>query len=810
MWSILRVSLLCVLSLMGGFLPQTAKGDESRPAASFFDSRVAPLLAGRCLGCHNSQDKKGGLDLSKSVTAIAGGESGKVLEPGNPDASLMWEKVSANEMPPRKPLQAEEKAILKQWIQDGAKWVTDPIDPFRYTTENRAGYDWWSLQPVVRLALPSVKTVQWPRNEIDYFILAKLEANKLTPASEADRRIYIRRLSFDLLGLPPSSADVEAFVADAAPDAYEKLVARYLDSPAYGERWARHWLDVVRFGESQGFERDRFRPNSWRYRDWVVWALNSDLPYDEFIRRQLAGDVIAPEDPLSIVATGYLVAAPWDEVGQAQQSAAMRAVVREDELEDIIGTTTQTFLGLTANCARCHDHKFDPVRQREYYQLAAMLGGVRHGERESLSGSGRAVVQTRLEELASRSKPLIEAISALEIPVREKLQAERQARKKELTSQENAATDPVTIDQIVMALTPPQRLQRFELVRRLTQLESEIRLLSGGPTYAVVPRQPEPTFLLTRGNPAKRADEVAPGAIKSLEAGGRELLLPKDTAESARRLELANWITHAQNPLTARVLVNRLWHYHFGIGIVDTPNDFGFNGARPTHPELLDWLASELVRQRWSMKSLHRVIVLSATYRQSAEINPAGRSRDAENRLYWRKSPLRLEAEALRDAVLAVSGELNPAMGGPGYQDFTTFTANSQFYLAIDPTGYAVQRRSLYRTWIRSGRNPLLDVLDCPDPSSASPKRAVTTTPLQALALLNNPFMLRMSARLAERIQTAGIVDASAQVVSAYEFVLQRAPTAVELEPATQFVKQHGLSSFTRVLFNSNEFLYVD
>jgi cytochrome c553 len=788
----------CIFWYLIVLLASLSAGDTqaAEPTAeqTAFDSRVAPLFASRCLTCHNTPEKKGGLDLSNSTKAFAGGKAGKLLEPGKPEDSLLWEKISSDAMPPKKPLSAAEKAILKQWIADGAKWGSDPIDLFRYTTDSRAGSDWWSLKPVVRRDLPAVKLVGWPRNEIDHFILAKLEANRLTPAAEADRRTYIRRLSFDLLGLPPSAEEVTAFIADQASDAYEKLVTRFLDSPAYGERWARHWLDVVRFGESQGFERDRLRPNSWRYRDWVVWALNRDLPYDEFVRQQLAGDVLAPDDPLSVVATGYLVAAPWDETGQVQQSTAMRAIVRQDELEDIIGTTTQTFLGLTANCARCHNHKFDPVLQTEYYQLAAALGGVRHGERESLSSHGHTLVESRQIELTARAKPLQDAILTLA----------GQA------GGPNDAVDAAALAKILAAFTPKQRQSCLDQVWRLTQVEAELRLLAGGNTYAVVPRQPEATYVLTRGNPAIPADVVAPGGIKSLGKDSREFLLPEAAPEADRRLGLAKWITNPENPLTARVIANRLWHYHFGLGIVDTPNDFGFNGARPTHPELLDWLASELIRQRWSLKSLHRTIVLSATYRQSPAINPAGRVLDAENRWHWRKTPLRLEAEALRDTVLSVAGELNPTMGGPGFQDFTTFTANSQFYVAIDPVGYAFQRRSLYRTWIRSGRNPLLDTLDCPDPSTASPKRAVTTTPLQALALLNNPFMLRMAERLAERIQLGVAGDLTAQVQLAYQFALQRPAVTTEVELGVQFVKQHGLPALARVLLNCNEFLYID
>lgn len=1005
-----------LFALLCGLCWDPASTSAAEPTADDqFETQVAPLLAARCLTCHGTQEPKGELDLSQRATALKGGESGPAIEPGKLDESLLWEKVSADEMPPKKPLKAEEKAILKAWLLAGAKWGTDPIDPLRYTSDNRAGYDWWSLKPVQRPALPAVKNTAWPRNGIDHFILSKLDARGLGPAPEADRRTYIRRLCFDLLGLPPSPQEVAAFEADQAPDAYEQLVQRYLDSPAYGERWARHWLDIVRYGESQGFERDKLRPHSWRYRDWVVWALNRDMPYAEFVRLQIAGDVIAPDDPLAVVATGYLVAAPWDEVGQSQQSAAMRAVVRQDELEDVVGTTAQTFLGLTANCARCHDHKFDPISQREYYQLVASLGGVRHGERESLSSGGRASTQDRIQELDTHRKQLATALAALETPVREKIRAadsrqpppevpvptpiarwdfdgdlqdsigtlhgtasgtakveqgrlildgqqsyvataplskpltaktleawvkvgnlkqqgggvftvqylnggtfdslvfaEREPGKwfpgsdgfqrsvdlseaevetvadhefvqltvvyqadqtvmmyrngrpygrpykassiptfeagkaqvvfgmrhapaggnrmlvgeieraqlydHALTPQEVAASagiapslsDEIPIETIVSQMTAPQRTQRQFLVQKLTQIEAEQRLLQGGPTYAVVPRQPEATHVLSRGNPATPAEEVAPRGIHALGDFCREFDVTRDAPESDRRIRLANWITDERNPLTARVIVNRLWHYHFGVGIVDTPNDFGFNGTRPSHPELLDWLASELTAQRGSLKALHRAIVLSATYRQGAQFNAQAHAVDADNRLLWRKNPVRLEAEAVRDAVLSVTGELNLTMGGPSYQDFKTFTSNSQFYEQIDPVGYALQRRSLYRMWVRSGRNTLLDVLDCPDPSTTAPKRAVTTTPLQALALLNNAFLLRMCDKLAEHIQHEPDLPPAAQVEKAYHLTFQRAPTDDEQRIATRFVAEHGLSALARVLFNSNEFLYVD
>lgn len=705
-----------------------AAGDDS--AASFAE-QIAPLLARHCLECHNASDQKGGLDLTRAEGLAAGGDSGPAIVPGNADASLLWQRVAADEMPPprktpaagRAPLTAIEKTALRHWIAAGAAWSGGPLDPLAFSSDRRAGTDWWSLRPVAAVQPPPVRQHGATINAIDAFVLARLEAAGLSLSPPASRAALIRRLSFDLIGLPPSPEEVEAFVGDDSQQAYENLVERLLASPHYGERWARHWLDVVRFAESQGFERDRLRPNAWPYRDWVVAALNDDMPYDEFLRRQIAGDALWPDDPTALVATGFLVAGPWDEVGQTQQSEAMKAVVRQDELEDLVGVTAQTCLGLTIHCARCHDHKFDPVSQTDYYRFAAALSGVRHGERKTSAVPGS---------------------------------------------------------------------------------------FAGGVVYAVTPRQPEPTHVLRRGDTRQPGEMVAAGGVKAVASPRADFGLPPDAPESMRRIKLAAWIASPENPLTGRVIVNRLWQYHFGVGLVDTPNDFGFNGGRPSHPELLDWLAAELTRNRWSLKHVHRTIVLSAAYRQAATFQADAARLDAGNLLLWRKTPLRLEAEELRDAVLTVSGELNRTVGGPGYQDFRTFTNNSQFYEVFDAEGFAFQRRSLYRTCIRSGTSPLLDVLDCPDPSATAPTRAVTTTPLQALALMNDSFMLRMADRFAERLRTESGTDVSAQVDRAYRLAFARAARPDERAMAAEFVSQYGLAALCRVIFNANEFLYVE
>jgi hypothetical protein len=714
---------LCVRSPGGA-----AQAPNDPRTADHFDKKIAPLLAARCLDCHGGSKPRGGLDLSRRKAAREGGKSGQAIVPGNAAASLLWKHVQAGKMPPKKPLAAEEKRLLKEWIDGGAAWGSDPIDPFRFTSARRGGYDWWSLQPVVRPALPKVKQAAWARNGVDHFILAKLEEKGLAPSPEADRPTLIRRLSFNLTGLPPTPEEVTAFVQDPGPDAYECLVDRLLASPQYGERWARHWLDVARFGESNGFEHDELRRNAWPYRDWVIQALNRDLPFDQFARLQLAGDVLLPGDAEGVVATGFLVAGGYDSVGQQQQSQAMKAVVRQDELEDLVGTVGQAFLGLTVQCARCHDHKFDAVRQEEYYRLTAALGGVRHGEREvTPPGGGKARRENR------------------------------------------------------------QRV------------------------YAVVPRPPGETHVLLRGNPARKGKAVTPGGVAALGGPPADFGLTGAAGDAERRRKLAEWVTHPKNPLFARVLVNRLWHHHFGKGLVDTPNDFGFNGGRPSHPQLLDWLTDELARQRFSLKALHRLLVRSAAYRQSSRWDPVAARVDAGNRLLWRMSPRRLEAEAVRDAMLAVAGQLNRAMGGPGFQDFRlTVRGGTYHYEPADRAGPESRRRSVYRTWARSGRSPLLDSLDCPDPSTATHKRSVTTTPLQALTLLNSAFALRTAERFAARIQREAGGDVGRQLERAYRLAYGRPPTGEEAAAARPVVRAHGLRIVCRALLNSNEFLYVD
>ena len=646
--------------------------------------------------------------------------------------------IVSGEMPrKRPPLSAQDQQSLRQWIQRGAGWPVREINRFSTSTDRRAGHDWWSLQPLRKPPVLPVSNSKWVRNEIDTFVLAKLEAEKLAPAAEADRRTLARRLSFDLLGLPPRPEQVAEFDQSADPRAYETLVDQLLSSPHYGEHWARHWLDVVRFGESQGYERNHIRENAWRYRDWVIESLNQNQPYDEFVRRQIAGDVLYPDDLGALIATGFHVVGPWDMVAEFEGSASMKVAARHDHMEEMVGTVGQAFLGLTLNCCRCHDHKFDPLPQTDYYRMAALLGGIHQ------------------------------------------LQKER--------------------SEIKLAPLPNQPGTReFQGVAHVPDV-----------------RQPAATFLFARGDYRQPRDLVVPAGLSILEPSGlsADWKLGLNASDAERRKQLALWLTAPHNPLTARVFVNRVWYSQFGEGLVDTPSDFGINGGRPSHPELLDWLAATFIESGYDIKQLHRLILTSATWRQSSQVakTSAAIERDAENRWLWRGNRRRLEGESVRDAMLVVSGALNDPLGGASFRDVKVeLKTNHEF---TDPTNEfspATCRRSIYRLWARSGGLPLLESLDCPDPTVMSPKRALTTTPLQALSLLHNRWVVQAAERFADRIkQDAGEVPV-AQVERAYQLAYARVPSERERALAIQFVEAQGLKALCLTLFNTNEFLFVD
>ncbi|MBI2825312.1 MAG: PSD1 domain-containing protein [Planctomycetia bacterium] len=690
-------------------------------AAALFRQSVVPVLERRCVSCHSGEHAKGGLGLESREKALAGGDSGPAIVPDKPGESLLVDHISGEkpEMPKEgPPLAAAEVAAIRRWIEGGAYWP-DGVK----LVDKKAPGPWWSLEPLVRRPAPAIES-PWIRTPIDAFVLAKLDEHGLRRAPAADRRTLLRRLSFDLVGLPPEPAEVEAFLSDEAPDAYERQVDRLLASPRYGERWGRHWLDVVHYGESHGYDKDKPRANAWPYRDYVIAAFNSDKRYSRFVLEQLAGDVLFPDDPQATVATGFVAAGPWDFVGHTElrEGTVDKAIARSNDRDDMVMTAMSTFVSMTVHCARCHNHKFDPIAQQDYYRLQAVFGGVDRADRPYRGADGT-----------------------------EKL------------------------------------------------------------VYALKSIEPRPVYVLARGDVKAPGEPASPGALECVKGLPREFALADAANEGSRRAALARWIADPANVLARRSIVNRVWHYHFGAGLVDTPNDFGRMGSPPSHPELLDWLAVEFLEQGESLKKLHKLIVTSNVYRQASTGDAENEKRDAGNRYLWRANRRRLDAEAIRDAVLATSGKLDLTMGGPSVRQFAFKDDHSPVYdyARFDVDDPAAWRRSVYRFIVRSVPDPLMECLDCPDPSLLAPKRNTTLTALQALALMNNALFVRQAEHFAARVREMS-ADPASQIDAAYRLALARPPRAEEAQWLTEYAARHGLANACRLIFNSNEFVFVD
>lgn len=979
-----------------------------------FESQIRPLLKAHCVKCHGPTKQAGGLRLNARAFALRGGDSGPIVVAANSGKSLLWQRLVSHDdnerMPPEgQPLPTAEQERFKKWIDAGANWPE--------TEEDRAAaqdqrLEHWAWQPLREYTPPtSALSHDSIKNEVDLFLIAKLNELGLTYSPEADRRTLMRRLSFDLLGLPPTPEQIREFEADRDPQAYEHLVDRLLDSPHYGERAAQHWLDIAHYADTHGFERDQIREHAWRYRDWVIEAFNRDMRFDDFVRKQIAGDAINSNDPQSVIATGFLSAGPWDFVGQAETpSPILKRLARADDLDDMVTQVMAATMGMTINCARCHDHKLDPITQREYYAMCAVFAGTKRGNRAistaaeqqgndtkaalikeihelkqqigaltakgwSLAdivgggnglgtgkigagidpGSGQVIQEPRgfLEgamtgRFVQSPLPIVDGVAipdgqstelvisstglkAVGLP-RTSGKAWDAIRNGPVNSQFSTKLDGVdytdgvhkllslhansliTFDLSELPVIPSQpdatKLLRslrggvgyfgqtpkagasvFILIDGHTQFTREaigrgdglltidlaipatarfltlvatdngndishdqvcfadVRIEPAGETatenakeveaqaamlkqqldqltmrlnslpdvdrvYAVQSETPPKVSLLARGDTEQPLEEVQPGAVKCI-AGLKNFELAESASDFQRRQQLANWITDDSNPLMPRVIVNRLWQQHFGVGLVATPSDFGMGGAAPSHPELLDWLAVEFKKRHYSIKAMHRLICNSAAYRQQSTLkfDSAAHNQaiaiDASNRWLWRQNPRKLDAESLRDAVLAVSGQLDPKMFGPGFRDFDYKEEYAPVYTYVTKADQSLLRRSIYRFRVRTTPNPLLMVLDCPNPANLTPTRNTTTTALQSLALLNHEFLLQQAESFATRLEQTDR-DALSQVKHAWQLAFGREPLANEREAALQLIAKHGLTTFCRYLLNANEFVSID
>ena len=782
-------ALLLALNLTGVGAGPTADG-------GWFRERIAPVLGRRCVHCHDAATAKGGLNLSTAAGLLQGGESGPAVVPGEPEESLLWAMIEgeAPAMPIQgPPLTATELADLRTWIEQGASWP----EGFVLADLRWEGQRWWAFEPLVRPSVPPVRTSGWARNPIDRFILAALEGRGLAPAPEADRRTLIRRLTFDLIGLPPTPEEIEAFVGDEDPLAYEKLVDRLLASPHHGERWGRHWLDQVHYGDTHGYDKDKRRDHAWPYRDYVIRAFNEDRPYGQFVREQVAGDLLEPGEFQGIAATGFLAAGPWDFVGHVElrEGTVDKKKAQTLDRDDILSSTMATFVSLTVHCARCHDHKFDPIRQSDYYGLQAVFAGLDRGDR-SWEPPEQAV---RRQALTQRREELRQAMESLGRQPSEELSSSSSSSSARGVAGRN---EPGETDH-----------RRAMVEQALADVERELAALPPPQrVYGVLPRPPRPIWELRRGDVEQPGAEAHPGALACVAGLPSRFALDQPENEGTRRVALAEWLTAPENVLTWRSIANRLWVHHFGRGIVQTPNDFGRNGVRPTHPELLDWLAVELRDGGQSLKTLHRSIVTSAVYRQDSRSRPDAERIDADNRFLWRQNRRRLEAEAIRDSVLAVCGTLDRTMGGPGFDLFRFKDDHSPVYDHTDPAVFdnpQVHRRTVYRFTVRSVPNPFLEALDCADPNLNTPVRMETLTALQALVLLNDRFMVRQAAELARWIE-AQDHPRRHPLDTLFLRALGRPPRSDERAAVADYATRHGLAHACRLIMNTNEFLFID
>jgi hypothetical protein len=818
-----------------------ANDEQAAQRLAHFESEIRPVLISKCIQCHGAKKQEGGLRLDSAEALLSGGDSGAAIEIGKPQASVLMEalRYESFEMPPTGQLSARTIAQFEKWIASGAQWPEHSAvlreESGAIAEEDR---QWWAFQPVVKHPVPEVQLASWPRNDIDRFVLKKMEEAQLTPAPMAEQTVLVRRLYFDLLGLPPTPAEVADYLLDDRPDAWEQLVQRLLNDPRYGEHWARHWLDLVRYSESDGWNQDAYRPEIWRYRDYVVNAFNSDKPYPEFVLEQLAGDELSSDDPQPRIAAGFLRLGIY-EYNQRDARGHWNDIM--NEMTDVCG---DVFLGLSMACARCHDHKFDPLPQRDYFKLRAFFEPVIW--RDDIDGATAAERQAYQQQLAKWEEATAEIrhqIAAIVDPYHQRkwkstvdkfpldIQACFQTPTADRTSWDEQMAYLVS-RQFTEEGGGPLKSAKKEDQARLEQLETQLAAWdelkpaalpkvmtvanhAGAFTPTIIPDDPqqtqvEPGFLavMSHGSLAASLQGHQQGHQQGYQQPSQVHFVSSDRTASAhspqRRTQLARWIGDARNPLTARVIVNRIWQQHFGEGIVATSNDFGRLGAEPSHPELLDWLSASFVEQGWSFKDLHRQIVTSATWQQSS-FHPRAteyESLDPSEKLLWRARVRRLQAEQIRDAMLVASGELQTALGGPSVDEESP-------------------RRGLYVKTFRNNLETFLHSFDMANGLKSVAVRDATTTPTQALLLFNGKYALARAEKLAQRILADRDAPPASLLEDAFLWTWGRSPKPDELDRSLAYlgiadstanhkIPDQRFVDLCHILLNSNEFLYLE
>lgn len=841
-----KLSLPAILLMLLPSFAAAAEGaapEFSAEQITFFEKHVRPVLADNCYQCHGPDKQKSHLRLDSRAAILHGGERGAAITPGKTAESRLVAVVSYTDpelqMPPKNKLSAKDIAALTKWVEMGAPWppgeeTTVPLTPIKrggptITEEDR---QWWAYQPLrPRTAEPpKPRRSDWATNEIDAFILTRLEQQGLEPNGPANRYQLVRRAYYDLIGLPPTPREVEAFVNDARPDAWERLIEDLLARPQYGEKWGRHWLDLVRYADTNGYERDNPKPSAWRYRDYVINAFNNDKPYDRFVLEQIAGDELPDADNESIIATGYQRLGIWDDEPADPDQAFY------DSLDDVVSTTGSAFMAMSIGCARCHDHKKDPLPQRDYYRLLAFFGNTFNN-----------ITQRQYEKTAFTLNTTVPLASDAE----ERRQAEQQAK---YQSELDALTAKVASfeERIVATFSPPERedaadehtrevlirkkaasalsavdLEQYESLRRAMKKLQREKLPSLPEALCIREngRDAVATHVLLRGSAHAKGDAVEPGFPQVLGFDDPAITLPPPGINSSgRRLALAKWLIDPVNPLTARVMVNRIWQHHFGRGIVPTPSEFGKLGDLPTHPVLLDYLAAKFIDGGWKIKDMHRLIMKSSAYRMSSDDNSRALEVDPANLLFWRYDMRRLTAEEIRDSILAANGTLNLKMGGPGIYTqlpaavLATASRPDSAWGNSPPEEEA--RRSIYVYLKRSLIEPMLFTFDLPDTDSPTAARFTTTVPTQALTMLNSGFMGEQAQRFADRLRNDAGDDLRQQIARGWWLVTQRPPAPAEIDRSVAFLDElqstHGMDReqamhhLCLMMLNLNEFVYLD